>query len=271
MDYEAATRTPTLEIAHEALIRVWPTLRDWLATGQEELRLHQRLSIATTEWLNNKRDSSYLANGSRLAQFEPLGISSIIRLNNDEFEFLWNSVRNREQNVRRRRLFIGLLALTAVVAIGLAGFAFDRQNAALQRDRADQQTRLSRSRELAVTALTSVDRVDLSLLLSLEALRAADTFEARDSLLTTLQQHPRLVRFLGEQKELHCAVAVDNGGHTFAYAGRANTITIQNMDGSSTQDLTGHTDWINDLAFDPLGRWLASASRRRKYPALGSR
>jgi WD40 repeat protein/serine/threonine protein kinase len=260
LDYETATRTPTLEIAHEAIIRVWPKLRDWLESGQEELRLHQRLSVAAADWVNNHRDSSYLASGSRLAQFEPLGVSSVIRLNDDEFAFLWNSVQARQRSTNRRRLLMGALAIIAIVALGLAAFALDRQNAALlERDRADEQTRLSRSRELAVTALTNVDRVDLSLLLGVEALNTADTFEARNSLLSLIQRHPRLERFLGEQPDSLRAVAYSPDGSRIAFAGRADAITLQNSDGSNL-NLVGHTDWVNDLAFDPQDRWLASAS-----------
>jgi len=39
-----------VEVAHEALIREWPTLRQWLTESREWLRLQRRLSAAAQEW-----------------------------------------------------------------------------------------------------------------------------------------------------------------------------------------------------------------------------
>ena len=40
----------TVEVAHEALLREWPRLRDWLAEDAEGRRLHQHLIDAAAEW-----------------------------------------------------------------------------------------------------------------------------------------------------------------------------------------------------------------------------
>ena len=39
-----------VEVAHEALIREWPTLREWLDADREGLRLHRHLTEAAQEW-----------------------------------------------------------------------------------------------------------------------------------------------------------------------------------------------------------------------------
>lgn len=39
-----------VEVAHEALIREWPTLRQWLTESREWLRFQRRLSAAAQEW-----------------------------------------------------------------------------------------------------------------------------------------------------------------------------------------------------------------------------
>src|SRR6185369_761188 len=87
-DYEPGTRTPTVEVAHEALIRVWDRLREWLQSSREELRLHRRLSISSNEWLNTAKDKSYLASGARLIQFEALAVSPVIKLTPDASAYL---------------------------------------------------------------------------------------------------------------------------------------------------------------------------------------
>ena len=40
----------TAEVAHEALIREWPTLRAWLDEDRDGLRLHQHLAESAQEW-----------------------------------------------------------------------------------------------------------------------------------------------------------------------------------------------------------------------------
>ncbi len=56
------------EVAHEALIREWPSLRAWLSEDRESLRLHRRLAAAAQDWENLSRDSGVLYRGAPLAQ-----------------------------------------------------------------------------------------------------------------------------------------------------------------------------------------------------------
>jgi hypothetical protein len=48
------------EVAHEALIREWPTLRKWLAENRQGLRIHRRLTEAAQEWERLGRDPGAL-------------------------------------------------------------------------------------------------------------------------------------------------------------------------------------------------------------------
>jgi hypothetical protein len=56
------------EVAHEALIREWPTLHSWLEENREGLRLHRQLTEAGQEWLGMERAPDMLYRGARLAQ-----------------------------------------------------------------------------------------------------------------------------------------------------------------------------------------------------------
>jgi WD40 repeat protein len=58
----------TAEVAHEALIREWPTLRTWLNEDREGLQLHRRLTEAAREWEFLERDEGMLYRGAHLAQ-----------------------------------------------------------------------------------------------------------------------------------------------------------------------------------------------------------
>jgi hypothetical protein len=57
-----------VEVSHEALIREWPTLREWLKDNREELRLGSRLRQAAEEWAGLKKDPGALLQGARLAR-----------------------------------------------------------------------------------------------------------------------------------------------------------------------------------------------------------
>ena len=56
-----------LEVSHEALIRGWPQLREWLS-DREGQRLRAQITESAKEWEQHKRDDSVLYRGVRLAQ-----------------------------------------------------------------------------------------------------------------------------------------------------------------------------------------------------------
>lgn len=57
-----------VEIAHEALIREWPTLRQWLDQDREMLVRQRQLTDDVNEWLKLDRDPGMLYRGLRLQQ-----------------------------------------------------------------------------------------------------------------------------------------------------------------------------------------------------------
>jgi WD40 repeat protein/DNA-binding SARP family transcriptional activator len=62
------TGEETVEVAHEALIREWPRLRDWLNEDREGLRLHRHLTEAAHDWELLEQDPGALYRGARLSQ-----------------------------------------------------------------------------------------------------------------------------------------------------------------------------------------------------------
>src|SRR6202011_4239826 len=59
------------EVAHEALLRRWPTLRRWHDQERAALEIQQEVARASTAWNQNARGADWLAHrGVRLAEAE---------------------------------------------------------------------------------------------------------------------------------------------------------------------------------------------------------
>jgi WD40 repeat protein/class 3 adenylate cyclase len=98
----------TAEVAHEALIREWPALREWLNQDRESLRLHRHLTEAAHEWVLLEQDAGALYRGAHLAQAREWAILHPNALNAGEKGFLEASneleqheAREREEQQRR--------------------------------------------------------------------------------------------------------------------------------------------------------------------------
>src|SRR5688572_28877427 len=86
------TREPTVEIAHDALLRAWHRLRAWVAEARDDLRTQRQLATAAREWRDAGRDPSFLVRGARMERFESLSSGSGLALTPAEREFLDVSV-----------------------------------------------------------------------------------------------------------------------------------------------------------------------------------
>ena len=94
------TSETSAEVAHEALIREWPTLRAWLETDAEGLRIHRHLTTTALEWQRRDRDPSELYRGARLATASEWADAHTGVLNALEWEFLAAS----QDQAQRREL-----------------------------------------------------------------------------------------------------------------------------------------------------------------------
>jgi hypothetical protein len=60
--------TTTIEVSHEALIREWPRLADWLREAREDIRLQQIISEDAAEWEQHNKPGDRLYRGSQLKE-----------------------------------------------------------------------------------------------------------------------------------------------------------------------------------------------------------
>jgi WD40 repeat protein/transcriptional regulator with XRE-family HTH domain len=90
------------EVAHEALIREWQRLHEWLTQDREGLLLHRHLTESAHEWERRGNDPSELYRGARLAQAREWAAGNAERLNILEQSFLNVSVEQEEYEALAR-------------------------------------------------------------------------------------------------------------------------------------------------------------------------
>jgi len=267
-DRDPSTRGPTVEIAHEALIRAWSRLQDWLAESREDLRIQWQLTLAAREWVNARRDPSFLATGARLARFEVFSAESDLALNEEERAYLNASIAERqgresERRVQRRRVLnfqrwiIGILTVFLLVAVGLSRYAFTQRNEAFT------QANIAFSRQLAAQALAEVQKPlgndEFAALLAIRSLNVQYDSVADAALVEAASRLPLRI-FSGHTDEIR-AVAFSPDGK-YVLTGSADT-TIKLWDavtGKPVRTFKGHTAEISSIAFSPDGRYIVSAS-----------
>ena len=233
----------TVQVAHEALIREWPMLRQWLDQNREGLRLHRQLTEAAQAWITLDRDADALYRGARLAQAVEWAADHGDRLNELETEFLQasRSVAEAErqhaidqaQREGRSRLIRRALAVVTVaflVAVLFGGIAFFARGAA------ERQRRIVLAQSLASLAPRLPERTnnntELATLVALQALSLSENTggNARDlvdSALRKIFSRPYLRGARpsrGRQlRHIHC---FSPDGQTLASAGRDRTIRL---------------------------------------------
>lgn len=97
-----STTTESVEVAHEALIREWPTLQGWLEENREGLHLHRQLTEAAQEWKATDCLPDLLHRGVRLAKALDWASSHDDEMNPLEREFLEASSKASENRAAER-------------------------------------------------------------------------------------------------------------------------------------------------------------------------
>src|SRR5512134_4113849 len=92
-----------VEVAHEALIREWPTLREWLNENRAGLLLHRQLTEDTNDWIKLSRDPGALYRGMRLGQMSEWAKANADLISLTEQEFLTASQKVAEEEFKQSR------------------------------------------------------------------------------------------------------------------------------------------------------------------------
>lgn len=193
-------KAETIEITHEALLAAWPRLRGWIEEDRDALRLHRRITDATSLWLETDRDPSALAAGMQLESIRAWirADAAPVQLTDDERAFISASedraaAAERSRRRRARRL-MALASVTTALAVLAATFG-------VLADRARSEAITARDEALSRQLAMSAERLgesdpSLAAQLAVAGYRVAPTAEARSALLDA-SIAPRAARYLG--------------------------------------------------------------------------
>jgi DNA-binding SARP family transcriptional activator/WD40 repeat protein len=247
-----------VEVAHEALLREWPRLRDWLAEDADGRHLHQHLIHAAGEWRDSDRDPAELYRGARLAAAFDWATEHDSELNELERSFLEESRAASERDAeRQRRAVRRLRTLLAGVGVLLAAAVVAGVIALSERQGARSAATVADAERLGAQALT--ENLDQALRLATAGVALDDSVHTRSSLLSTLLRNPAAIRVLTPTGEELPALALSPDGETLAASDADGTVTLFDTD---TYEVVGEhqapaTAFV--IAFDPQGDSLAVA------------
>ncbi|EOD57197.1 BTAD domain-containing putative transcriptional regulator [Amycolatopsis vancoresmycina] len=260
----------TAEITHEALLREWPVLQEWIRESEVRLFARQQLIEAATAWRRDGRHPGDLYRNPKLAGVREWAGPGAAEadLPAHAAEFLERSIAREDEvraaerrRSRRRQQLVAALVTVGVLVVCFAGYSL------VAWSRSVRQHTNQIADQAADTALNELRASDtlLGAQLALAAYRLSPTTAARSSLLSAFQV-PYGVTLPGHTGSVN-AVAYGRNGTLLATAGDDHEILL--WDTSAPRypvrkaRLPGHTDAVNAIAFSPDGRLLASSGAER--------
>jgi WD40 repeat protein len=280
-DRDPASREPTVEIAHEALLGAWARLRTWIDGARDDLRTRTAVATSATEWQASGRDESFLLRGGRLEHMASWAETTSVALSPADDEYLEASLRRREEeaiaenerrtrevalerrSLRRARALVAVLTVAALIAGGLTVIATN------QSGRAAREARIATARELAAAAVANLDvDPERSILLALrsvaisreigpplpEAVEALHRAIATDRLMFTIK-HPSTgnVAYSPDGRLLATGGAIGGNEQT-------DVLLWDAQAGGLVHTLSGHSADVYSVAFSSDGSRLVTTA-----------
>ncbi|MBL9008082.1 MAG: CHAT domain-containing protein [Myxococcales bacterium] len=253
-------QSPTVEVAHEALIRKWPTLRAWIDEDRAGLLVQRRVKQAAQLWDTQRRDDSLLFRGAQLAQATEWRKTRESRLGDVDRSFLDASEalkRKQDQEatarLRQTRIVAALLAVLFVGAAVAGVLAI--------RNAAEAKTKAAESRATLLVALAQNVKADPTAVTPLlrEPGHQASTLWTQ-SALDALQTGIAEVVLRGHEDFVR-SVAFSPDGKKIVTGSFDHTARVWNADGSGDPlPLKGHEESVIAVAFSPDGTKIVTGS-----------
>ncbi|MDT4823830.1 WD domain, G-beta repeat [compost metagenome] len=249
----------TSEVAHEALLRTWPQLSDWLMEDRDKLRLLESLQRAAEEWeQGGRRNDLVVHRDGRLKDAEALAADAHFAMPESSIERHYLSACVAAQSVRE------------------AAEREEQERRVRDAERiAKEQTRAAEAQKRTATIARRFTFVASGLLVIAvlaamaaylarnEAERQSDEATAAKNRVTEVQQLARHTRDIGSLPQRGLLLSVRAA--LLAREGRAGELPAidglrQQLRTIGGQALHGHDKATRAAAISPDRHWLATAS-----------
>ncbi len=272
------TQQDEVEVAHEALIRYWPRLNNWLDEDRVYLQLREGIRQAAQEWDKQKKpidDDSYLVHrGGRLEDVEALYKQAKLKLNQLERYYLDACIERRDrynkEKEARNLVFVAndLLHkdLTKALRMAQAAYQLDSFHILPQVSRvlsavyyAAVETKTGfylanmQHNNVVVTAIYAPDSQKI---LTASQDGIAKLWDNRGKLLKEMEQGARIRN-----------AAFSKNGSKIITVGDDHLVKMWDGDGNYIKDLVGHgkapyQPWtnVNSVAFSPDDQTIVTVS-----------
>jgi WD40 repeat protein len=263
------------EVAHEALIREWTKLREWLTQDRDGLRLHRHLTESAGEWEARGRDASELYRGARLAQVREWAEANKDSLNQVENAYLNMSIEEEERDaleqeaqrereleaareqaevksrsearLRGRNRIISVVGTIALILAIFAGVFAVQSNTSSSI--ADHQRQVALHAQATAEAESMIRATQQSIAESNFFRAEAQRLAAEASELLKSNGSPELAALLGLRSM------------NIQYSPQADAVIASAAQlNFPRQVFNGHTDAIANMAFSPDGKYIVTSS-----------
>jgi WD40 repeat protein/class 3 adenylate cyclase len=259
----------TVEVSHEALLREWPRLREWIDDDRAGQLLHAHLMEAARGWHGGGGDAGELYRGARLTSALDWTTEHTLELNELEREFLTASreaseretERQRRSNRRLRGLLAGVAAFL-VVALVAGGLAL------VQRSRARRSAAVADAQRLGSQAVVE-DELDTSLLLAREAIAIDDSVHTRSTLLASLLKAPGAIQVLPGTGDRVLEIDASAEGRVFATTDNVGGVAIYDADALRLLRIVHPDQDAGSIAVSPDGATVVQALFGDEGTSLG--
>jgi DNA-binding SARP family transcriptional activator/WD40 repeat protein len=262
----------TLQIAHEALVRVWPRLRGWLDDDLDGQRLFRHLAGAADAWQTMGRPDSELYRGTRLIRTLEWRDRAEPDLDDTETAFLDASValssseqqatetRIARDRTSRRRLRGALAGVGVFLALALvAGIVAIRNANQAEHDRRDRVAAalLAEARRAGAQA-GAQENIATALLLAVEALNVDDSSQAWDNLAAALTRAGPVAR-VGNVGGTTMSMSPSPDGRLVAVGMPTHQVRLFDAESLERVELESDTGPASIVRFSPDSHQLAMA------------